>query len=231
MYTPYDVLIDNISCVRKGFYPVRRPSIPSPKKKYIQHDIMGADGSLYVDTGNYEDINLEIDFNYLINPSLWSEAFRLAKRIMLSASELRLTDDQNVFYKIKKVEIGQNQRVTRRIGKFTATFTLDPYSYFVNGRLPVSVINNQIYNQYDESMPVYTLTGSGNGTLTVNGKNVSFNRSVTIDCSKKRVLVNDEVVNTAISGRYEDITLKYGINTIEVTGNYTLTVVPNWRQI
>lgn len=231
MHTYYDVTVDGIHLFTKGIYAVKRPNMPSPEKVYITHDIMGADGSLYVDTGNYSDITLDIEFNYLVDEDLWAEAFRQAKRYILNGKELRLSDDQNVYYKIKKVNIGTSNRPTKRIGKFTATFTLDPYAYFVNGKYPVDIVNGQIYNKYDQSLPRYELTGSGNGKLIVNGKQCSFTQSVIIDTTKKCTFVDGEVDNTAISGRYSDLVLNYGINTVSIEGNYTLKVIPNWRQI
>lgn len=231
MHTYYDVIIDGVPLFTKGIYAVKRPNMPSPEKKYITHDIMGADGSLFVDTGNYSDIQLDIDFNYLVSENLWAEAFRQAKRYILNGHELRLSDDQNVYYKIKKVEIGTSNRPTKRIGKFTATFTLDPYAYFVNGKHPSDIVNGKIFNKYDTSLPTYTLTGSGNGSLTVNGHECTFNQSVVIDVTKRCAFVDGEVDNTAISGRYSDLALTYGINTVSVEGDYTLKVIPNWRQV
>ena len=116
MHAYYDVIINGVSLHSNGIYPVKRPSFSAPEKKYITHDILGADGSLYIDTGNYGDVNLDIDFNYMVTDTLWMEAFRKAKRLILCAKELRLSDDQNVYYKVKRVEIGQNQRSTKRIG-------------------------------------------------------------------------------------------------------------------
>jgi phage-related protein len=231
MYTSYDVLIDNTSCFAHGIYPVKRPSIPSPKKRYRSYDILDKDGKAYIDTGMYEDVDLSIEFNYMTEPNLWHEAFREAKRILLSGTTLRLSDDQNVFYKIKKVEVGDNQRSTRTIGKFTATFTLDPYSYFTHGKYPCDIVNGKVYNKYDRSKPIYKLTGTGGGYIRVNGAVCQFNQSVIIDCDKKQAFVNGEALNSAITGRYEKLELIYGINTIEVSSSYTLELIPNWRQI
>lgn len=232
MFTNYDILIDNTSCFSHGIYPVKRPSISAPKKRYRSYELLDANGSLYIDTGLYEDVDFSVEFNYKADSSLWHESFRNAKRIILSGSTLRLSDDKNVFYKIKKVDIGENQRLTRTIGKFTATFTIDPYSYYVHGKHPADdIVNGQIYNKYDTSLPIYTLTG-GSGWINVNGNVCQFTQDVIIDCEKKMAYdANGTSLNTAITGRYENLVLVHGINTISVSSGTSLEVIPNWRQI
>ena len=72
----YDIFIDGISLYSLGIYVIKRPDFPSPKKKYKEVDIIGIDGKLYQDTGLYEDMDIQIEFNYMGEVDLWHSIWR-----------------------------------------------------------------------------------------------------------------------------------------------------------
>ena len=39
------------------------------------------------------------------------------------------------------------------------------------------------------------------------------------------------MMNTSVSGDYEELYLKPGENEISITQGFTLTVIPNWRRL
>lgn len=229
----YDIYLDDISCVSINLYPVKRPDIPSPQEKLNEYIVLGIDGKLYEKTGFYEDLEIPIEFNYLPKNDSWFGAFARYKKILLSCNRLRLNDNDEFYFKIKKVSISTNKRVSRNIGKLTATFTVDPYYYLLNGlkKHPYSVIT---YNQYEKCRPIYIIEGEGTATLNVNGYKCTCNVG-------ENLIINTELMiaykedgtnqNTAVSCDYDDLCLIPGENTIEINNEFTLNVIPNWRMI
>ncbi len=229
----YDVMINDISCYKLGIFAVERPSFPAPLKKYKEYEIPGKDGKLYQDLEVYDDIEVTIKFNYLTNKDKWHEIFRKCKKLFLSAKTLQLSDDVEYYHKIKKVEIGVNERNLYKIGKFEVVFTLDPYFYRIDGNKEYEISRIK-YNRFETAKPIYKIKGEGVCYLKINGKNVKCNigQNLTIDTDLRLCYREDKTLqNTAINADYDDLILKQGNNEISITSGYDLKVIPNWRCI
>lgn len=218
-------------------YVVKRPDVPSPQKRYNEKGLPGRDGKLYEDTGYYEDITISVELNYMTSPDNWNNVWRMAKRWLLTSVGKRLSfsDDRSVYYRIKKVEVSTNARNSLRIGRFTVSLTLDPYTYLLSG---IQLYDPQQIkdNPYEETTPVYFIKGEGVCTLTVNGHAIKANvgQNLTIDTYRRIAYRSDGTLhNTAISGNYEDMLLIEGENKISISepAKFTLTIQPNWRCI
>ena len=136
-------------------------------------------------------------------------------------------------YKVLYVKITDTERTSRRLGKFTAEFTCDPYSYLVPGQQSYSV-DDVLYNPYMISHPIYRISGTGSCALIVNGNTMqaTVNGNITID-TDRMISYNDQMVgqNTAVTGDYEDLYLQEGNNTISVSTGFSLSIIPNWREL
>lgn len=232
MYT-YDIFLDDLSSVSRKILPIKRPNIPAPKANYEEHEILGIDGKLYESLGTYDDIVITIDFNYMTRRDDWSNKFRECKKFFLGKQKLQFSDDINYYYKIKKIDIGTNERTSKKIGKFPVEFTLDPYSYLTSG-LKEYDLNQVVYNEYDISKPVYIIEGYGECHLVINGTDVTciINEKLYIDTDLRLCYLQDRSLqNTSIDADYEDLYLKSGMNEINISENFNLKVIPNWRCI
>lgn len=213
---------------------VRRPDIPAPKKRISTLTIPGRDGSLYIDEEAYEDIDIAIEMNYMSkDKDLWHEDYRRCKRWLLHAKDdvLKFSDDPTYYRRVRKVEIDTNVRNSMRIGKFTATFTVAPYEYRLDGNRFMTAEECRD-NPLDMCKPCYCITGEGKCTLTVNGKSVTVEvgQNVTLDTEKKVAYRKDgTLVNTAMTGYHEDLWMSEGRNEITVTNGFDLKIKPNWR--
>lgn len=225
-----------------GIKAMKRPSIPSPKRKYKQKTINGYDGDLYIDENCYEDITISIDYNF-IDKYDFNEKCRQVKRWInkIQENKLKFSDDLGVFYNVKKVEIKDSiERTYKILGKFTIEFICEPYTYYAEGedsRILYSGIT--LENAYEVAKPIYIIKGEGNITLNVNGKNIIINvgQEVTIDTKHEECFKNDQMIKLALtSGSWEDLYLSEGINSItySVGSGGTLTnieLIPKWRTI
>ena len=228
----------DISCEEVGMTIKRRPSIPAPKRRVQTVKIAGRDGELVIDEGLYESIVIKVEFNFLTkSPDQWMDAFRKAKEWLSGHGNLCFSDDMDWFFDVNYVEITDTERTTRRLGNFTAEFHCDPYMYSRDGQNLISVDESGLYNPYMTAHPIYYITGTGSGTLTVNGKTVDFvsesigvlTGMLTIDTDLMRTVHYSTPANNAISGLYEDLYLRNGMNYISISSGFTVEIVPRWR--
>lgn len=216
-----------------GIYATKYPSIPAAEEQIEEITIPGRSGSLHVRKKCFKQTVIPIEFNYIGKAELWNERWREAKEWLSAVNaELSFGDDPNFFYRISKVTIGSNERVSQRVGKFVASFnTIDGLTYLKSGNWATDY-TELLENPGIFSQPIYLITGEGACTLTVNDKSVTANvaQNLTIDTERMIAYREDGTLqNTAISGNYEDLYLQEGENTITVTDGFECKVIPRWR--
>lgn len=229
----YNLSFKGENCAQYSIIPVRRPSVPAPEIRVDETEIPGMDGTLTEIDGTYENIVIPVEFNFLVSPDQWMDAYRKAKRWLTGTGELILGDDQEYYYKVLFCNITSTERTSRRLGNFEVEFTCFPYAFLVSGKNEYSVSEVE-HNPYMTSHPIYKITGSGSCDLTVNGNtmDITVNQDITID-TDRMIAYNSEMTNqsTLISGYYEDLYLQEGQNEISITSGFNLTVIPNWRTL
>lgn len=108
-----------------------------------------------------------------------------------------------------------------------------PFEYVVEGR-EWKTIKEALFNPYDLSHPEYRITGEGVCTLTVNGKAMKANigQNLIIDTDAMLAYRQDgAMMNTSVTGDYEELYLKPGENSIAVSSGFSISIKPNWRCI
>lgn len=214
-------------------YARERPAIPAAKVRREQIVIPGRDGVVYRSEGTFEPTEIEVLFNYIGKESEWAERWRMAQRWLAKENaKLRFSDDDGYFFWVDHVELEANERTTRRIGNFTATFTTRDGLYYLNSGLREHGAEEIQWNPYETSHPVYKIAGEGVCTLEVNGKQITANvgQNLTIDTDRMVAYRQDGTLqNTDVTGRYEDLYLKEGEINIEISTGFDLKIIPNWR--
>lgn len=229
----YNISYKGTNCSLFGIIPVRRPSVPAPEIRVTETEIPGRDGVLVETDGCFGTITIPVEFNYLVPPDKWMDAYRKAKRWLTGSGWLILGDDQEYMYKVYYCKITDTERTSRRLGNFTAEFVCHPYAFLVDGQQEYDIADVE-YNPYMVSHPTYIIFGSGACTLTVNGKTMTatVNQQITID-TERMIAYNAQMINQSslISGDYEDLYIKEGDNTITVSEGFEMKVIPNWREL
>ncbi len=215
-----------------GMAVTTRPSIPAPvpRGEYVQ--IAGRDGSLLVTDGTYENITISVPMNFARPPVKLGESFRSAKNWIKGGGTLKMSDDFDVFYKVKAAALTKASRKGKLGMEFLADFVCDPYTYMDSGLVPIQPGN--IYNPFDVSHPVYTILGEGMCTLTVNGNSITANvgQNLTIDTDLFLAYRQDGTLqNSAVTGDYDLLWLQEGENTVTVNSGFSCSIVPNWRTL
>lgn len=214
---------------------VRRPNIPAPKERITVSEIPGREYDLSERSGTYEDVRIPIEFNYVTRRDYhWDDIYRDAIFWFRQKGYLSFSDDGFTFRRVRYVEVGDAERELKRLGKFTATFVCFPGIYFDSGDRFINVTGTEItlHNSTSYSRPVYEITGTGECTLTVNGKTMkaTVDGSLIIDTELLIAYKSKEsMTNTAVTGDYDDLILDTGNNTISVSEGFTLRIKPNWR--
>jgi phage-related protein len=123
-----------------------------------------------------------------------------------------------------------------RAGKFEVVFHCRPERFLISGNTEVAVSSgNSIFNPTGfNAKPLIHITGSGSGTLTVNGTTMSFTNIadyLNIDCERMDVYrLPAENKNSLMTGEFP--VLKSGNNLVSFTGGIaTVTITPKWWTI
>lgn len=224
-YTKYDIEYNNETGKGHGVILYDYAQFSGAEKSYQISAVGGRLGEL-VGVDDYKS-NLVIQCTFgIISPQFMSHVTVL-KRWLKGTGTLVISDHQNVFYKVWKVDYGDIERELRKFGQFTASFTCTPYQFEKDGLIPVSDID---YNPYDLCRPIYTITGTGAFTLTVNGNEMTgtVNGSITID-TERMVSYNADGVsqNNVVTGNYEELYIPHGDVSVSVSGG-TLSIIPQW---
>lgn len=229
----YNVIFNKVSCLDLGVLVKRRPDTPAPLLIQEEYTVPGRDGVLLSTIKRYEPIEIPVEFNFMSkNPASWGHDFRKLKQWLRGSGDLMLSDDDEVFYKVYRAEIASSERTSLLIGSVDVNFVCDPFTYFTSGE-EYKTADECIFNNHDRSLPLYHITGSGEYTLTINGKTFSGTAAgnIYLDVEKQQATDGSVLVNTSQIGDYEDLALIEGENNISITNGFDLEIKPRWRSI
>ena len=230
----FTVTYNNVTDKSVGCHAQKRPNVPAPVRRVTVSTIPGRDGSYYDSDDAYEDIVINITFGFNDpDRTRWHMAYRNIKAWLLSGANtyLSFSDDAGMHYRVKQVVIASTERTAFTIGAVTVQFYCDGYTYLDSGDTAIALAA-QINNENSLAKPIYTITGTGECTLTVNGKTMTatINGNLTIDTERMLAMQNGAAwVNTTVTGDYEDLWLVPGVNLLSITSGFTCTLVPQWR--
>lgn len=165
-----DTLLDGIPTSQYGACVAVRPSIPAPELRHESYTIKGRHGSL-IEEDAFDDISFSVEYNVLEDFNI-KPLIRELRGYFFGKETLRFTDD-DVFYKIKRVSIQDMDNEIEEYGYFTVDFQCDPFSYANTSAVTLTQSGTVIKNNGTiESEPQIKVNGTGDITLTINGKNI-----------------------------------------------------------
>lgn len=148
-------------------------------------------------------------------------------------ADLIFSDEPTKVYKAKLMSKVEMLQQYSQLGEFILIFRSKPFVYSdTNNQINISTSPGALYNPGTvDSEPIMKVYGSGNVTLTINGKDITVNDiteyvtidSVIKDCYKDNILKNGDM-----AGDFPE--LMPGENTLSWTGSVTkIEITPNWR--
>ena len=225
----YYILYNDNTNIDFNLSIIDRPSKPAPEMEYETVKVPGGK-TLYREKG-YKDVEITIEFNFLSRDATeWDKDFRTIKKWLLAkkSNKLKFSDDLEVYYRVNSVVIDTPERLIKRGGKFTATFTCEPYVYYDEDEFE---LGNYVYNDYLISKPIYKIMGEGYITIIINNKVIKANvgQELIIDTNKGLCYREGIVNNVALEGKYEDMYLLEGENTFSWNNGFKIYITPNLR--
>ena len=123
----------------------------------------------------------------------------------------------------------------RQFGKTTINFVCYPVKFYKQGRVKQTLMNGATVNGMGNvnAKPIITLVGSGDCTLTINGRKTKLRgiqNTIVLDMQANQVYSGnlpawDKVVR---SPQFQMPYLDYGRNLISWDGSFTAEMIPNW---
>ncbi len=230
----YKITTDRIDSTDYSVKFLAYPVVSRGRPKITTVEIPGK-GMLTQKEDTYTDTTVELQLN-IVAQNADEDAMQL---FVSFVSELSLSDRLYLyelhgnFFRIKSMEVSDYNQVSDRDIEFTATIVCDPGEYIEDGRISYDYLDSKLkQNAYSECRPTYQISGNGQCTLTVNGKNMvaTVGGVLIIDTDRMLAYQADESIqNALVTGDYEDLYLKSGNNSISITTGFGLKVTPNWE--
>lgn len=256
------VEFNNTICTDIRLQPVDRPSIPAAEYDYEEVEVKGRDGTLHIDNKRHKPLEIEQEFNYIGKEEEWAQIWRAAKK-WLSArnAPLEFPDDPDYFYHVYYVKLETNERVTKRIGRFKASFICAPYMYLKAGRVekkqefyPVflstangtpileaggntiftTCMSKTVLNALDICHPLYRIVGNGICSFSVNGNwmHANVQGELIIDTELQAAYREDGVkMNQKVTGDYTKLYFQSGKNELMIGSEFDFYITPRWREL
>ena len=247
----FDFNLNGKLASENGVYVIRRPDIPTRKRRTELITVPGMDGAFVKDSENYEPIAFSIECNFMSSSpdTFWKECEKI--RCWLFSQQqsfLTFNDSEEIGYKTLTIQPSDITRTSKRIGVFTIDINCQPFPYFVSGQSQITVADNDVltwpgkryYQSTPTSFPIYELNGAGEWKIEVNGLQIfyySFEMSLeedkaTID-TEKQLIFNQygHDIGTAINrGDISDLVFgKRNKINISAPSGGILKITPNWR--
>lgn len=238
-----EVYIDSFPASYWRISVAERPNVPTPKRQHEAVEVLNRLGSLHQHF-SYDDMEIDLKFNYLeevLDFKSFKQQMSNVRHWLHNGQRLELSDEPEIYYLMKHVEIGDIVNDIIEYGEFTAKVTVAPFGR-VHEDAPIRLepkageieIDTYIYNDsVEDSLPLIVVHGSGDVTIRLN--NTTFNLTgltnpLYIDSQLKLVyeMLNDvpsEVPQKALS--YEFPELVPEINQIYVTGASYIEIYRN----
>lgn len=223
---------NGVSSATYGIIVEHRPPHTVAKQVIESISIPGRSGALLFDTGAYN--NTTVTYQCVYRGNVRANAVTLANWLYQS-DYCELTDDYEPLYYRKAIyasPLAVND-ILNVAGRVNISFDCKPQRYLVTGKTAISPAkNSSITNDYRDALPVITVTGSGNGTLTIGNTTVTItgqSGALVLDSERQTAEIGGNNANGIISLSNGFPVLANGSTTVTWTGGVSsISVVPNW---
>ncbi len=224
---------DGVLTEDKSIFPKGRYEVPSPERGTEFIEIRGRDGDLTKKYG-YKDIPLTIRF--YIKDKSFKKTFRKVKGFLLDAKTLEIDDDDDIYYKIKSVNIPPAENLMRTFGEFDVELILDPFQYEKSNNAIGVTSSTTINNDGYDCLPIVKVVSEGTGKIYINDDEIHVNNvngTLVIDSEQMNAYRPGNPplnANNRIEGDFPII--KNGKNTIKFSGSIKkleITLNKRWR--
>lgn len=212
------------------------PQVTHSEIRGESYVIPGRDGELFTQNPYRGNAEIRVSFAMVaadaVNTSdSYAQKLRDIRKWLSGAGKLIIGDSTDSYYEVLKTTIVTDSRVIQRYGIIEVAFTVYPYEFLSSGDTAITTF--PITNNACISRPLYKISGSGSGTLTVNNNNMTYTVDGNLYIDTRKLIAykldNGSKLNRSdkINGIYDELLLNPGSNSISATVG-TLEVTPRW---
>ena len=197
----------------------------------------GRDGELLISNNRLNSAELSFPVNFVKEKGLIAtEVYRISEWLNVAGyKDLTISYDPDFIYRAAYLETFSIEETMRQFGKTTINFVCYPVKFYKQGRVKQTLMNGTTVNGIGNvnAKPIITLRGSGDCTLTINGRRTKLKgiqNTIVLDMQANQVYSGnlpawDKVVR---SPQFQMPYLDYGRNLISWDGSFTIEMIPNW---
>ena len=198
--------------------------------------VPGRDGDLLISKNRLKSVTIELPCTVLSNRKLTDAESDISNWLNVDGyKDLTLSWDPDFIYRSAFIETFEIVSLMRQFGKVKLNFLTYPVKFYKQGRTTQTLSNGATVNGLGnvKANPVITLVGSGDCTLTINGRKTKLRavqNTITLDMQARQVFSGnlpawDKVVRAP---QYQMPFLDAGRNLISWDGDFTVKMAPYW---
>lgn len=198
--------------------------------------VAGRDGDLLLPNNRLKSVTIELPCTIMSNRKLTDVESDISNWLNVDGyKDLTLSWDPDFIYRSAFIETFEIASLMRQFGKVKLNFLTYPVKFYKQGRTTQTLSNGATVNGLGNvnAKPIITLVGSGDCTLTINGRKTKLRgvqNSIVLDMQANQVYSGnlpawDKVVR---SPQYQMPYLDAGRNLISWDGDFTVKMAPYW---
>lgn len=198
--------------------------------------VPGRDGDLLISKNRLKSVTLELPCTVLSNRKLTDAGSEISNWLNVDGyKDLTLSWDPDFIYRSTFIETFEIAGLMQQFGKVKLNFLTYPVKFYKQGRATQTLQNGATVNGIGNvnAKPIITLVGSGDCTLTINGRKTKLRgvqNTITLDMQARQVFSGnlpawDKVVRAP---QYQMPYLDAGRNLISWDGDFTVKMAPYW---
>lgn len=198
--------------------------------------VAGRDGDLLLPNNRLKSVTIELPCTIMSDRKLTDAESDISNWLNVAGyKDLTLSWDQDFIYRSAFIETFEIASLMRQFGKVKLNFLTYPVKFYKQGRTTQKLMNGATLNGMGNvnAKPIITLVGSGDCTLTINGRKTKLRavqNTITLDMQARQVFSGnlpawDKIVRAP---QYQMPYLDYGRNLISWDGSFTAEMIPNW---
>lgn len=199
--------------------------------------VAGRDGELLISNNRLNSAELSFPVNFVKEKGLIAtEIYKISEWLNVAGyKDLTISYDPDFIYRAAYLETFSIEETMRQFGKTTINFVCYPVKFYKQGRTTQKLMNGATLNGMGNvnAKPIITLVGSGDCTLTINGRKTKLKDiqgKITLDMQANQVFKDnlpawDKVVR---SPQFQMPYFDYGRNLISWDGNFEVFTISNW---
>lgn len=198
--------------------------------------VAGRDGDLLLSNNRLKSVTIELPCTIMSNKKLTDAGSDISNWLNVDGyKDLTLSWDPDFIYRSAFIETFEIASLMRQFGKVKLNFLTYPVKFYKQGRTTQTLQNGATVNGIGNvnAKPIITLVGSGDCTLTINGRKTKLRavqNTITLDMQARQVFSGnlpawDKVVRAP---QYQMPYLDAGRNLISWDGDFTVKMAPYW---